>query len=554
MSNPAGNHLRGVGRKPSPNGDAYAGDHAHNLGDPPPPVARLLAADQPAPAPELWAPPVPIGRSGAVPPFPARLLPGWLRDWVLGEAEATQTPPDLAGNLTLAIAGAALARRVRVRIRGNWTEPANLFTTIALPPGERKSAVFSDATAPVLEHERAEQESAATGIAELASEHRVMESRLKAIEAQAAKEDDKAEANRLRQQAKLLAKELAEHQVPDPPQFWCDDVTPEALARLIARQGGRVLLASAEGTCFEIAKGRYSETANFDVFLKGHAGDELRVNRTGRELDVVSQPALSCALAVQPEVISGLSEQSSMRGRGFLARWLYSLPASKVGHRKVAAAAVPAQVVEDYRQGMLWLWRLDASPVPGQEAGRELVFSPQADEALRELESWLEPQLADGEPLSFLAGWANKLAGAVARLSLILHMAGTLGTGRAWASPISRETVEAAVALGKDYYLPHARAAFGLMGADERSKDAARVVGWLATKAETLKVWKGVRVVSRSELHVGVFGGSRSVDDVSAICRLLCDHGYLRSIGPAYRRDSQVYEVNPYPVGDDEQV
>ena len=110
------------------------------------------------------------------------------------------------------------------------------------------------------------------------------------------------------------------------------------------------------------------------------------------------------------------------------------------------------------------------------------------------------------------------------------------------------------VALGRDYYLAHAKATFGQMGADERAQDAARVVGWLATKAETLKVWKGVRVVSRSELHVGVFGGSRSVDDVSAICRLLCDHGYLRSIGPAYRRDSQVYEVNPYPVGDDEQV
>jgi hypothetical protein len=110
-------------------------------------------------------------------------------------------------------------------------------------------------------------------------------------------------------------------------------------------------------------------------------------------------------------------------------------------------------------------------------------------------------------------------------------------------------TVEAAITLGRDYYLPHAQAAFGIMGADERAKDAARAVGWLAErlKSESLKVWKGVPVVSKSDIHTGVYGGSRSVDDVSAICRLLCDHGYLRNAGAAYRRDSQMFEVNPGP-------
>ena len=71
-----------------------------------------------------------------------------------------------------------------------------------------------------------------------------------------------------------------------------------------------MLLASAEGTAFEIAKGRYSETANFDVFLKGHAGDPLRVGRISRDSEAVNSPALSCALAVQPDVISGLAEQA----------------------------------------------------------------------------------------------------------------------------------------------------------------------------------------------------------------------------------------------------
>jgi len=270
-------------------------------------------------------------------------LPSWLADWVLAEAEATLTPPDLAACLALALVGAALARKVRVTIRRGWTEPANVFNVVCLPPGERKSAVFAHATAPMLDFEVTERQRMEPIVAEKASEHRVMEAKLKALETKAAKAkkpakgedtaEDATEAEQARQEAIQLAKDLARHVVPDPPQLFCDDVTPEALGKLLVRQGGRMLLASAEGTAFEIAKGRYSETANFDVFLKGHAGDPLRVGRIGRDSEAIDHPALSCALAVQPDVISGLAEQATMRGRGFLARWLYSLPVSAEADR-----------------------------------------------------------------------------------------------------------------------------------------------------------------------------------------------------------------------------
>jgi hypothetical protein len=497
------------------------------------------------PPPQPWAEPIPFGQPGALPRFPAERLPGWMAEWVLAEAEATQTPPDLAGNLALALAGAALAGRVRVRIRDDWVEPANIFTVTSLPPGERKSAVFSDATAPLVQYEREERERMAPIIAGKASEHRVMEAKLKALELKAAKAENPAEALKFKEQAKQQAKELAEHVVPDPPELFCDDVTPEKLQQLIVRQGGRMLLASAEGTAFEIAKGRYSETAKFDVYLKGHAGDEVRSGRVSRERDAVSQAALSCALAVQPDVIRGLSEQASMRGRGFLARWLYAVPVSKVGTRKTAPAGVPAAVADRYRQGMLALWRIAPAVVNGQQVAEELEFSAAADDELKLLEDWLEPQLAEGQPLFRLHGWANKLAGAVARLALITHMAAEVD-GR-WKDPVARKVVEAAVDLGRNYYLPHAEAAFGLMGADERTKDAARVAAWLVgLNCESVKVWKGVRCVSRADIHRQVFGGSRTAEEVGAVCRLLCEHGYIRVAGSSWRRDVQLYELNPH--------
>jgi hypothetical protein len=123
----------------------------------------------------------------------------------------------------------------------------------------------------------------------------------------------------------------------------------------------RMLLASAEGTAFEIAKGRYSETANFEVFLKGHSGDPLRTNRITRQGERVDRPALSCALAVQPDVIRGLAEQTSMKGRGILARWFYSIPRSQVGARCIAPPAIGGAVARRFQDCMRKLWRLEGA-------------------------------------------------------------------------------------------------------------------------------------------------------------------------------------------------
>ncbi len=61
---------------------------------------------------------------------------------------------------------------------------------------------------------------------------------------------------------------------------------------------------SPEGGCFDIMAGRYANGAtNFDVWLKGHAGDAIRVDRKGRPAEFVAHPALTMGLAVQPVVL-----------------------------------------------------------------------------------------------------------------------------------------------------------------------------------------------------------------------------------------------------------
>src|SRR4030095_11059617 len=113
---------------------------------------------------------------------------------------------------------------------------------------------------------------------------------------------------------------------------------------------GRIALLSPEGDVFDQMAGRYNQAAgpNLGVYLKGHAGDLLKVDRRGRPPEFVERPCLTIGLAVQPEVLRGVAGGPGCSGRGLLARFLYSLPESLVGRRQAGAPPVPPAVADRY--------------------------------------------------------------------------------------------------------------------------------------------------------------------------------------------------------------
>jgi hypothetical protein len=505
----------------------------------------------PPPIPEPWDDPVPFREVRDLPAFPVIELPEWLFFWVKETAHATQTPPDLAGMLALANIGAALATKFRVMVRTGYTEPTNIFAAVVLNVGERKSEVFRRAMRPIKDYEALQRAEYAAGISEAQINRNVLESRYKVLSAKAAKEEDPNEREKARQELQEVARELAQLKTPLEPVFFVDDISMEELGRLLAVHNERMLVTSPEGTIFEIAKGRYSAQPILDVFLKGHAGDFMRTNRLSRSQPDAKNPALSAALAVQPDVISGLAAEPTMRTRGFLARWFYAVPPSMVGARKIAAAPVRDATEEIYRKAVISLW--ETTPGTGEDgkpAPHYLQFSDAADQAMQAFEMWLEPRLAPGEELSFLAGWPNKLAGAIARLSGILHMAGGwTGEVLRFSRTVHVRTVEAAIRIGRDYLLPHAKAAFSLMDADEYVPDARRVLRWLAHSVDSVDSVCSSRITTQRDIHSQLFS-RRSVEEVHAIVSLLVKRGYLRLApvdprrGPG-RKPSPRYEVHP---------
>ncbi|MGH8880949.1 MAG: YfjI family protein, partial [Stackebrandtia sp.] len=464
-----------------------------------------------------WEPPIPLTGHRAVPAFPVDALPGWVADMVAGVAEFTQTPADLPGCVALAALSTAAGGRAVVEVRGFWREPVNLYTVVALPPGSRKSPVFSALTGPLFDAEGdlvertkpliIEAKVSAAAASEAAD--RAAHAAGKASPEQ--RPDALAEATAAAMNAEAIT-------IPVEPQLIADDITPEAAATLLAEQGGRLAVLSAEGGIFATLAGRYSGVPNLEVFLKGHAGDVLRVNRKGRAAEHVGSPALTLGLCVQPDVLRDIATMPGFRGRGLLARILFAVPENTVGRRRIGADPVPAEVFDRYRTH---LTTLVASLAEGTDPA-VLVLTPEANNRVLAIEEAVEPRLAPGGEWAHIVDWGSKYTGAVVRLAALLHLAGHHRNG--WGKPIDADTIDAAARLG-EYFAAHALAAFEDMGTDPGIDHARAVLDWIERHQPER--------FSRRDLFNGLSRGRfRKVAHLDAPLALLEQHGHIRPLPP----------------------
>jgi len=485
-----------------------------------------------------WEDPLPLRCVDLPPPFPADALPGWLRAEALGAARSIQVPIDLPAMIGLCALATACQGWTAVTVWEDWIEPVNLYALVVLPSGERKTAALREMAAPIEAYEKKLVTTMRAEIAEQASARKILEQRLQDAERTAAKasmeERDVAKAD-----AMYLATELATTPVPSVPQYIADDATPEALARLLAEQNGRIAVWSDEADPLDIAGGRYAKDGepNLGVLLKGHAGSSIRINRVGKPPVIVEQPALTLALSPQPEVLAGLTRHGAFRGRGLLARILYSQPRSIVGSRTIRPAPVPDSVRRDYHTTLTRLLEL------GRDAEtHQMRMTPAAQQRMERFSKELEPRLGKWGDLAGLADWAGKLAGAVARVAGLLHLADYAQDPRPWEPPIGADTVGCAIMIG-EYLLGHAMAAFAAMGADPLVEKATAVADWLH---ET-----GLTEVTKRSIHTAHRSRFRRAADIEPVLALLIEHGYLREIpataqrGKAGRPGGPIYRVSP---------
>jgi len=488
---------------------------------------------------DIWPKPIPLDKLER-PPFPVDALPKVIRDYAAALSESLQVPVDLPANLILTAISAPLAKRFCAQVLPDWIEPCNLYSVTALPPAHRKSATFKAVTEPIEAMEKRARQNLAPLVTKRTSEIRIMSARLKQAEKRAMEADPGEQASAMDEVHELQGK------IPQPlhlPRLVADNVTQEKLISLLADNGGRLALLSAEGGIFNIMDGQYNKSGSgpdIDVFLKAHAGDHIRTDRMSRSGDKVDNAALTIGLTVQPEVLLEMVQNSAFRKRGLPARFLFSYPHAPLGARLIDTPSILPPIRHGYTNLIRRLYEHSLKETGETQLPGELILlDHQAQALFSEYRHRNEAALGPGQPLEYISDWGGKLCGAIIRLSVVLHASQHPENPAGVA--ISADTIASAITLG-DYYESHALAVFGQMGRTT-SEDAASFLNWIVkNNIKNFTARDAFKAIKNKQFN--------TMDDLWPVLSLLEERDYIQHLpeqerkGPG-QKPSPPYKVNP---------
>ncbi|GAX60551.1 hypothetical protein SCALIN_C13_0063 [Candidatus Scalindua japonica] len=422
-----------------------------------------------------WQDPIPFDDFSKLPEFPTEMLPVTGRKMVEAVAEVNQVDKGLPGSMYLAALSTCLSKKCQVNLLTH-TEPVNIFTCPILDPGERKTSTMNIMMAPIYEYQE-EKAGEVTG------------------------DDEEA------------------------PVYIVDDITSEALFKLMTENNERMSVTSAEGGIFGIMAGRYNTNGNgnIDVYLKGHAGDPCSNHRIGRKSQSMRSPALTICLAVQQDIIKEIGRNKQFKGRGLIGRILYCYCQHRAGYRKRQKETISEELKQEYREHIISLMSVPLSL-------HNLELSSEAHVAWDEFHDDIEAEMKPGKQMSAMKDWGSKLPGAVARIAGLLHYAekGQQATN----NPISVNVVNGSAVIGA-YYREHALATFGLMNESPEIESAKRILEYLIHHKPY--TFTG-RDVLRHKYALKTMG------EVTPGLKLLIERSYIKEIEGTR---TATFEVNP---------
>ncbi len=467
-----------------------------------------------------WPSIIPLNSLTNLPQFPVDVLPGIGREMVKAVTEVYQVDAGFPAGVYLAALATAMQRKAGVSLASH-REPLSIYVCPILDSGERKSSTLSVMTRPLYDYQNDKAERMKAVICEAIAADKVRQAQLGAKEKEASKAKELNDRERLIREIADIQKEITDNPVPPYPLFIMDDVTPEKLGDTMTVHGERMSIISAEGGIFGIMAGLYSKGgANFDILLKAHAGDSWSAHRMSRGACYMEAPALTLCVSVQSDVIREIGENRQFKGRGLLARFLFSMNGGRIGHRKLQTTPIAPEIAARYR-AHLW----DLMDIPPMNC--DLNLTPSALEAWAEFYHDAEADLKEGGDMEGIKEWGSKLPGAAARIAALLHFAIHGQSGATL--PIEAETVHAATSIAS-YYAAHALAVFGFMGEDPRIESARLIL-------EYIDRHKPERFTGRDVMrHKNAL---KTMDAVDPGLKVLTERSYIALL------DGAAYAVNP---------
>ncbi|WP_195540255.1 YfjI family protein [Eubacterium maltosivorans] len=468
------------------------------------------------------------------PAFPVNALPPVYARYTEALAESLQVPVDMVGVSVLALLGGCLQKRYEISAKDKFTVPLGLYTLVVADPGERKSSVYDEVVRPIKDYEQKLWKEYQKHQFDDELEQELAEEAFKTAKSQYKRCKDASEREALKETMLELKEKIAFFQKKCPPCLYMDDTTNAALEQELARNGGRMIIMSDEGDLFANMMGLYTGGQHtLGALLKGHTGGSSKTHRVGRDPVLLPASNLSILLMVQPIIIDTIMGDMVMRGRGMNARFLYTMPKTKVGDRNIETArAMDPKIDADYYNAVYSLYAdnyITLEPKP-----KQLELKDSAQMAYMAYETLFERRLKGD--MKDIRDWGSKLGGEMLRLVGILHCAAH--PDAIMETPVSHETVDKAYKLAK-YFSEYARIIYNMGdGMDPNMRVCRRIVDVLQAQ--------GLKTFSKTELFGISRMGCKKISDLLPYLNILEDYGYLKS-GQFTNgnRTFTGYQVNP---------
>ncbi len=454
-------------------------------------------------------------------PYPAASLPNALQGMTASVSVTTSTDISMAATAVLSALSHCFSGVYRMYGKTDHSEPITLYSLIIASPAERKSPVMRFIKKPFIEFARDFNESRKLQIYTSQEQAAKLRNEIAEMQSKGGSPDEIAF-----RRTQLDSMEIERFQ-----RVCVDDVTPEALVKLM-NDNETLLMMSDEAGVFKNFNGRYQGGgANLDLFLKCWGGESYQKDRCNGEPIYLERPYLSVCLCGQPYILSELMENRAFVSSGMLARFIYCFPRSYVGMRDYNARAAQPEFTAAYDNLVKYALAIKY----GRKKGTPEIPLYFDDEARAEFakyyNSTIEPSLLTD--FADFPDWGGKFHGLILRLCGLLHCIKSIeGGAKPENESVTLETLMEALDIA-EYYKTQAVYAYTLNTTGAVCEAAEYVLNKL--KSKRIK-----RISSRDLLRL--CRRFKKVSDLDEPMELLIDRGYVAAYDDGGKT---CYEINP---------
>ena len=216
--------------------------------------------------------------------FPMAMMPETLKDMVNAVSRFTCTDPAMAATAVISSVSYCLTGVYRVEGKKGHTEPPVIYGLNVAEPSMKKSPVIALIKKPFVEFCESYNKQNETAVLTAQAKKKLLEKRISELEKNP--DSDPTEIAELRAKQTHIEGDTFTRMI-------VDDVTPEALLKLM-QDNKTLLMLSDEAGMLANFSGRYSNNIpNLDLLLKAWNGETFSSDRASRENISLARPYLS---------------------------------------------------------------------------------------------------------------------------------------------------------------------------------------------------------------------------------------------------------------------